>query len=129
MSESLLDSLSKRERQIMDIIFRHGKANVQVIMDEIQEDLSNSTIRTILRILVNKNILNYEKDGTKFVYSPILKKEKVKKSLLNNIVTTFFENSPYLAVTTMINENSETMSEKELDELEKMIQKLKKENK
>lgn len=127
MSEEILQSLTKRERQIMNIVFKHGQADVQQIMDDIPDDITNSTIRTLLRILVNKGALNYRKEGIKFIYSPIVKKDKAKVSMLKSMLNTFFDNSTFLAVSTMIDENSEKMSMDELEELEKMIQKIKKE--
>ena len=125
MTKKTLSELSKRERQIIEIIITRGKVTAQDLESEMPEKLSNSTIRTLLRILVQKNVLTIEKLAGKYLYKPVFNKEDVKNSAIKNLFRMFFGNSPFKAVSSLIDSNNDQFSEKELDELESMIKRAK----
>jgi BlaI family penicillinase repressor len=96
------DPLSRRERQIMDIIWRHGRATANEIHEELPDAPSYSAVRALLAVLVNKGHLRHERDGKKYVYVPTASTEKAGKSALRRLLTTFFNNSPSELVATLL---------------------------
>jgi predicted transcriptional regulator len=96
------DPLSRRERQIMDIIWRHGRATANEIHEELADAPSYSAVRALLAVLVNKGHLRHERDGKRYVYVPIASAEKAGKSALRRLLSTFFNNSPAELVATLL---------------------------
>jgi predicted transcriptional regulator len=96
------DPLSRRERQIMDIIWRHGRATANEIHEELPDAPSYSAVRALLAVLVNKGHLRHERDGKKYVYVPTASTEKAGKSALRRLLSTFFNNSPSELVATLL---------------------------
>jgi BlaI family transcriptional regulator, penicillinase repressor len=125
MTKKNLADLSKRERQIMEIIILKNEITAQDLEDQMPKKLSNSTIRTLLRILVDKKMLRIEKIGSKYLYKPTFKKEDAQKSAFKNLLKTFFSGSAYSAVTSLISSNNNEFSEQELNHLEELIQEAK----
>jgi predicted transcriptional regulator len=85
--------LSRRERQIMQIIFSRGSATAKQIVCEIPDPPSRTAIRTILTILVEKKLLKHKREGREFIYSPTGSKEKASRGALQNVLQTFFGGS------------------------------------
>lgn len=96
------DPLSRRERQIMDIIWRHSRATANEIHEELPDAPSYSAVRALLAVLVNKGHLRHERDGKKYVYVPTASTEKAGKSALRRLLSTFFNNSPSELVATLL---------------------------
>jgi predicted transcriptional regulator len=117
--------LSKRESQIMDIIYERGEAVVSDIMNALPDHLSNSSVRTLLRILERKGHIKHKERHLRYVYYPAVSQEKVSSSALKHLMKTFFNNSPERIVTAILNNGDVRLSPEELDRLEKMIQKAK----
>ena len=86
-------NLSRRERQIMQVIFARGTATAKQIVAEIPDPPSRTAIRTTLSILVDKQLLKYERMGREFVYSPTTSRSKASRSALRNVLSTFFGDS------------------------------------
>ena len=122
-----ITTLSRRERQIMDIIYVQGKASASEVMDKLPDAPSYSAVRTLLRILEEKNHLKHTKDGQKFIYMPIVGRDKAKKSAMRHVLKTFFEGSASQAVAALIDMSSKNLSDDELDRLALMIDKAKEE--
>jgi predicted transcriptional regulator len=114
-------ALSRRERQIMDIIYRRGAATAGEIRDEMLDAPSYSTVRTLLRVLKDKGHVQQRSDGPRYVYSPTVSPTKAKRRALERIVSTFFSGSAEAAMATLIDMHSSRLSRAELDRLQALI--------
>ena len=114
--------LSKRERQIMDIIYAKGRATAMEVMEAIEDPPSNSAIRAKLRILEDKGYLVHEYRGPSYVYLPVLMPEKAQKTMLNHMLRTFFSGSVEKAMTAVINLKQSDLSEAERERLLRLIE-------
>ena len=109
LPESL--DLSRRERQVMDILHRRGSATVTDIMDELPDPPTYSAVRSILRILREKELIRHEEDGPRYVYYPADPTERTREDVLAHVVRTYFTGSPESAMTALLR-----MSDVDLDE-------------
>ncbi|MAO41631.1 MAG: CopY family transcriptional regulator [Pseudohongiella sp.] len=116
------DKLSRRERQIMDILYRLEQASVKDVMEAMEDAPSYSSVRTLLGKLVEKGHVDHRESGPKYVYFPLVAREKASRSALGNVVKTFFDDSPYLAVNSLLDMSLDDLSDEELEELKSMIQ-------
>lgn len=121
--------LSRRERQMMDIIYRLEEASAKDVMNNLEDPPSYSSVRTLLRKLVEKGHISHRESGLKYVYYPLVERKAASKSALSNIVKTFFSGSPLLAVNSLLDLTNEDISDQELQQLEKLIKEKKKANK
>src|SRR5262249_11803181 len=115
-------SLSRRERQIMEIVYRRGEATAAEILDDIDDAPSYSTVRALLRVLVEKGHLQHREDGPRYVYAPTLSRQKARSSALAQLVDTFFEGSASQAVSALLGSPQTKLSRSELDELSALIE-------
>jgi predicted transcriptional regulator len=122
---SKMRSLSRREREMMDIIFRAGKATAGEVMDGMTNRPSYSAVRATLRVLEQKGLLRHEDDGTRYVYRPTVNRDKARQSALDHLMATFFDGSVANVVATLI--ESEELSSDELDRIAHLIAKTRKE--
>ena len=120
MPSALHEQLSRRERQIMDAIYRTGKATAAQVMDEIPEPPSYSAVRAMLRILEEKGHLQHEKVGARYLYKPTVSQGRAKKTALHHVLATFFEGSVSQAMAALI-DLSDDLPEEELDRLSNLI--------
>ncbi len=116
-------SLSRRERQIMDIVYAAGRATGSEIQKQLPDELSYSTVRTLLRILEGKGYLRHAEEGLRYVYEPAVPRETARKSALKRILRTFFDDSAQQAVAALLDPKSFHLSPNELDELSALIEK------
>ena len=114
--------LSRRERQIMDAIYRRGRASVADVLDDIPEPPSYSAVRAMMAKLEEKGELGHERDGARYVYFPIRPLEETTETVLRRMMRTFFDGSPSRAVAAVLDLSDGTLSEAELDELADMIE-------
>lgn len=121
--------LSRRERQMMDIIYRLEEASAKQVMENLEDPPSYSSVRTLLRKLVEKGHISHRESGLKYVYFPLVARKAASKSALSNIVKTFFSGSPLLAVNSLLDLPNEDISDEELQQLEKLIKEKKAANK
>lgn len=119
--------LSRRERQIMDIIYQRGQATATEVMENLPSPPSYSAVRAMLRLLEEKGYLRHDVDGPRYVYLPTLAREKARKSALRQMVQTFFDGSTEQAVAALLDLSRAKMSGEELDRLSQMIEKARKE--
>ena len=119
--------LSRRERQIMDIIHERGQATAADVMEFLPEAPSYSAVRALLRLMEEKGYLRHETDGTKYVFLPTLAREKARKSALKQMLQTFFENSTEQAVAALLDLSKAKLSQAELDRLSVLIEAARKE--
>ena len=117
----LLKDLSKRERQILELIIENQSLTAINLEELLPEKLSNSTIRTLLRILVNKNKLKIEKRGSQFHYLTNFKISEARDSFFKTLKKTFFNGSDFNAVVSLIDSGKNKMTDQELDQLQDFI--------
>src|SRR5262245_48946442 len=126
-SSSLVSPLSRRERQIMDIIYRLGRATVGEVMERLTGEPAYSTVRAQLRVLEEKGHLRHEEQGLRYVYLPKVPRHMVRQSALRHLVDTFFEGSAGKAVAALLGKEGFKISAEELDRISKLIEEAKKE--
>jgi len=128
MVKTLHAVLSRRERQIIDILYRRGRATAAEVMEELPADTTYSTVRTQLRVLEEKGHVRHEQDGQRYVYSPAVARGTVRKSALKHLVETFFDGSVEQTVAALLGADSR-VSEPELERIAELIAKARKEGK
>ncbi len=121
------EKLSRRERQIMDILFQEQECSAQQVLDKLPDPPSYSSIRALIARLVEKNLVKFRLDGKKYIYSPIIGEKKAQTSALKKLVSTFFRGSRVEAVTALLDSNNLTANE--IETLERTIQRIKNKNK
>jgi predicted transcriptional regulator len=119
-------SLSRRERQIMDILYRRGRATAADVMADLPGEPSYSTVRTQLRILEGKGHVKHEEEGLRYVYSAALPRRAARKSALRHLVDTFFDGSTEQVVSALLGGEGNRLSESELDRIATLIEKARK---
>ena len=122
-------SLSLRERQIMDILYRRGSATAAEIKQDLPEAPSYSAVRAMLRILEEKGHLRHHADGPRYIFTPIVSRPAAQKSALKQMVRTFFDGSATQAVAALLDMSARNLSDDELEELGKMVEQAKGEGK
>ena len=122
-----IPGLSKRERQILDIVYGMGRATAAEIRQALPDELSDSGVRTLLRVMLKKDVLKYTEENLKYVYYPTVPREKAQASALDHVKKTFFENSAERVMTALL--KSTDVTEKDLDRLEKLIAQARREGK
>jgi BlaI family transcriptional regulator, penicillinase repressor len=123
------DSLSRRERQIMDVLYRLGSATAAEVQENIPEAPSYSAVRALLRILVDKGHIKHSYDGPRYVYSPVVSRPVAQKSALRQLVKTFFDGSTSNAVAALLDMSGKDLSDAELERLSKIVEQAKQEEK
>ena len=120
-------SLSRRERQIMDVLYRFERASVAQVLAELPSKLNYSTVRAQLRVLEEKGHVRHEEDGPRYVYFPAVPRDVARRSAFRHLVDTFFEGSAERAAAALLGGEVSQLSAEELDRLQRMIAKSKKE--
>ena len=120
-------ALSRRERQIMDILFRLGRATAAEVMDALPGNSSYSTVRTQLRVLEEKGHVRHDDDGVRFVYMPAVARHTARKSALRHVVETFFDGSAEKAVAALLGGEGARLTDEQIDRIAEMIAKARKE--
>jgi predicted transcriptional regulator len=115
-------SLSRRERQIMDVIYRLGEASAQDVLERLPDPPSYSAVRALLRVLVDKGHVKHREDGTRYVYAPVVSREQARRNALKQMVGTFFDGSAAQAAAALLNLKDADLSDEELDRLEALIE-------
>ena len=114
-------ALSKRERQILDILYRSSKATALEVQEQLPESPSYSAVRALLRILEDKGHVRHSVDGTKYVYSPAVPAEHARRSALTHLMHTFFEGSAGKAMLALLDNAPGELSPEDLDRLQARI--------
>lgn len=115
-------ALTRRERQLMDILYRLEQATVADVMDALGEEVSYSTVRALLGRLVTKGVARYAVDGPRYVYSPARPVTRERVSALKHVVNTFFGGSRVDAVAALFDKQSSALTDDELDHLARLVQ-------
>lgn len=127
MAKVTLDNhLSRRERQIMDALFEGRELSAQDVRAAIPEPPSYSAVRALLAKLVEKKLVTYREEGPRYIYSPALEPREARTSALERVIKTFFSGSRVAAVNALLGMNKQQLSDDEIDELQALIDKAKK---
>ena len=113
--------LGSRERQIMEAVYRLGRATVAEVLAQLESPPSYSAVRAMLRILEDKGHLRHQEDGPRYVYLPVVSGERARKSILKDVVKRLFDDSTEQAVAALLESSSARMSDAELDRLQRLI--------
>jgi BlaI family penicillinase repressor len=120
-------TLTRREREIMDIVYRLERATAQEVLDHMEDAPSYSAVRALLRLLEERGHVKHQQDGPRYVYVPAVARSEARRSALAHVVSTFFEGSVEQAVATLVESSRSKLSDDELNRIAKLIQKAKKE--
>jgi predicted transcriptional regulator len=126
MESSSTHDLGRRERQIMDVVYRLGRASVAEVLEQLSEPPSYSAVRAMLRILEGKGHLRHEQDGPRYVYVPTVPRSRARRSLLRHVVQTFFNGSTEQAMAALLETADTRLSDAELDRISGLIQQARK---
>ncbi|HXB68537.1 MAG TPA: BlaI/MecI/CopY family transcriptional regulator [Candidatus Acidoferrales bacterium] len=126
---SALAGLSRRERQIMEILYQHGKASASEVRELMESAPGYSAVRAMLRVLEEKGHVKHEAAGLKYVYVPTVGREKAKRSAVKHVLDTFFNGSPEQIVAALLDVSATRLTPGELDRMAEMIEKAKREEK
>src|SRR5712691_8758616 len=121
MDQSFETTLSRRERQIMDILYERGAATAAEVLAALTDAPSNAAVRSLLRILEEKGHVRHVKKGMRYLYRPIEPRQRAARSVLRQVLQTFFGGSVEKAVTTLLAAPDSRLSEAELDRLAQVI--------
>ena len=120
-------NLRRRERQIMDIIYRKGQATAAEVMENLPDPPGYSAVRAMLKILEDKGHLRHKQQGPRYVFLPKVSREKAKRSAVKHLLQTFFDGSAASAVATLLDVSRSDLSNADLDRLNNLISQAKKE--
>ena len=126
MTEPAHTGLTRRERQIMDILYRRGRATAAEVLEDLPGDTNYSTVRTQLRVLEEKGHVRHEEEGLRYVYMASVSRTAARKSALRHVVQTFFDGSAEKAVAALLGGEASRLSEEELRRIAELIAKARK---
>ena len=121
--------LSRRERQILEIIYARGRASAAEVLAAMPDPPSYSAVRAMLRILEEKGHVKHQQDGLKYIYLPVIAPERAKRSAMKQLLETFFHDEPDQAVATLLDISSRRLTADELDRMAALIDRARKEGK
>jgi BlaI family penicillinase repressor len=127
LSGGALKHLSRRERQIMEILYREGKATATGVLAALPDPPSYSAVRALLKVLENKGQIRHVLQDMKYVWLPVVPRERARRSALQNVLETFFDGSPEKAVAALLDMSKTNLSDEELDRLSRLIHESRKE--
>jgi predicted transcriptional regulator len=121
MSSNDHRDLSRRERQILDILYQRGQATAADVQAALPEPPSYSAVRALLRILEEKGHVRHEQDGPRYVFLPTVARDNAQRSAMRHMLQTFFDGSAEQAISALLDDSSAKLSSAELDRLARMI--------
>ena len=113
--------VSRRERQILDIVYRLGRATAKEVLENLPDPPSYSAVRALLATLEKKKLLKHEKESRRYVYLPVIEEEKARKSAIKNLLSTFFDGKPQNLIASLLDEKEQNLSKEELDEIRNLV--------
>lgn len=120
--------LGKRERQLVETVYRLGEASVAQVLAELADPPSYSSVRAMLSMLVEKKILRQRQDGKRYLYRPVTSRETARKSAFQQLLRTFFSGEPTVAFATLLDLSAEQLTDDDLNRMKKLIDNARKEN-
>jgi BlaI family transcriptional regulator, penicillinase repressor len=113
--------LSRRERQVMDILFRRGKCTADEVLEELPDPPSYSAVRALLTTLEQKELVNHTKDSRRYVYQPTVPEKRAKRTALKQLMATFFDGSAEKLVASLLDPKDQNLSKEEIDRIRTLI--------
>jgi predicted transcriptional regulator len=127
MSDPIVTRLSRRERQIMDVLYQLGEASAAEVLERLPEPPSYSAVRAMLRILEDKGHVRHHEDGPRYVYAPTVAREAARRSAVSHLLRTFFDGSVEQAVAALLEGGDRSPSREEMDRMTRLIEQRKRE--
>ena len=127
MDDAKQSLLSRRERQIMDALYRRGKATAMDVLGDLPDPPSYTAIRTLLRILEDKGHIRHTQEGARYVYAPRVSRERASRSVLENVVRNFFDGSREKLMAALLDGGAGKLSPGEIENFSELIERAKKE--
>ncbi len=115
------DALSRRERQIMELLYRLGEASAHEIRRELPDAPSYSAVRALLAVMLDKQLIQHRKQSRRYVYRPLVSETKAKRSALRRLLGTFFDDSPEKLVASLLDPSDQELSEEEIERIRRLI--------
>ena len=125
----VFEHLSRREREILDILYQRGQASAAEVRAILTDPPTYSGVRAMLRVLEEKGHIKHESHGLKYVYAPVINRDKAKKSAVKHLMETFFSNAPEQVVAALLDVSSKKLTSADLDRMSEMIEQARKEGK
>src|SRR5262245_15794367 len=126
MKHASRPNLSPREREIMDVLYAHGRATAIEVMNDLSGNPHYSTVRTQLRVLEGKGYVRHEEESLRFVYIPVVQRQEVGRSALKQLVDAFYDGSMENVVAALLGSEGSKLSQKRLDRIAEMVEKARK---
>jgi predicted transcriptional regulator len=127
MAKRSPNDLSRRERQIMDIIYQRGRATATEVMEQMPEAPGYSAVRAMLRVLEDKGHLRHQQEGQRYIFLPTLPRDNARRSALRHLMQTFFEGSKEKLVAALLDDARSRPDQDELDRMARLIEQARKE--
>jgi predicted transcriptional regulator len=121
MKEDIAIQLGRRERQIVEVLYKLGKASVAEVLASLPDPPSYSAVRGMLTLLEDKGFVRHKRDGMRYVYTPAIAASKARQSALRQLVSTFFEGSPVAAAAALLEMSGQKLSPEEREHLSSLI--------
>ena len=121
------NELSKRERQLLDALYRLGKASAADIREAVEDPPTYTAVRTHLSNLEEKGYVRFESDGTRYIYEPVVPREQMAQTVIGNVFETFFDSRLELVVSTLLTREESKIDKEQLDRLAEIVEKARKE--
>lgn len=127
MPEHVAVRLSRRERQIMDLLYQLGEATAAEVLERLPDPPSYSAVRAMLRILEEKGHVRHTEDGPRYVFKPVVERDTAQRSAVSHLLRTFFDGSVEQAMTALLDATDRKLTRDEVDRLSVLIEQRKKE--
>jgi BlaI family penicillinase repressor len=128
MAKSTHATLTRRERQIMDVLYRRGRATAAEVMEDVSGEPNYSTVRTQLRVLEDKGHVRHEEQGLRYIYMPAVPRRAARKSALKHLMDTFFDGSAEQVVAAVLGGEAARLSDDDLKRIADLVEKARKES-
>jgi BlaI family transcriptional regulator, penicillinase repressor len=123
-----MEKLSRRERQIMDVLYERGRATAAEILAALPDPPSYSAIRALIKVLEDKGHVKHQEDGPRYVFTPSVPRSKARRNAVKHLLQTFFDDSAGEAVASLLGLSARKLKPEELDKIEELIARARKEN-
>lgn len=124
-----MQKLSRRERQIMDVLYERGRATAAEILAALPDPPSYSAVRALIKILEDKGHVKHQEDGPRYVFAPSVPRSKARRNAVKHLLQTFFDDSAGEAVAALLGSSQKKLKPEELDKIEEIIARARKETK
>ena len=115
------ETLARRERQVMDILYKRGEATAQEVLDDMPDPPTYSAVRALLATMMEKGLVSFRKDSRRYVYRPAVPEKKAKRSALKQLLSTFFEDKPEKLVAALLDPKDQQLSAEEIERIRSLI--------